>query len=127
MASESTKNNEPSSYTHQTNERHSTTSENEKIISNNNKIVSHSNDVKAKENEIRKVKDGSNESPSKKKEAKVEGIALENVLNVEKKCAKGNMPDTTKNDQKGFFGAGVTHDVVFLEAASKNSGVIQNE
>lgn len=92
---------------------------------NNNEKPSLQHVLKTKENESRKV----NLKQSTGKSSVIKG--RENVSNSEQKCVK-EIPNMAKNEQNKFFdarddAAGVSHDVVFLEAASKNSGVIQNE
>lgn len=106
-------------------------SEHHKSLANNNvnvkiNTIKSSSHVNTKENEIRKVNLNKNPGKSDKKPV----LGRENVSITEEKCVK-EMPNTAKNEQNKFFDAGdvarMTHDVVFLNAASKNSGVIQNE
>lgn len=127
MASESTK--KPEDSTNSQTETHERRVENVKHknvkLMNNNKNEPSLQPFKTKENESRKV----NLKQSTGKSPVIKG--RENVSNTEHKCVK-EMPNMAKNEQNKFFdagddAAGVSHDVVFLEAASKNSGVIQNE
>lgn len=79
--------------------------------------------VNAKENEIKSSISDKNTKKSEKKPV----LVHKNVSNSEEKCVKEMSNVNAKNEQNKFFDTGdhrVMHDVMYLDAASKNSGVI---